>query len=93
MTTVATVEGPLELDRLGPTLMHEHVFVLSTEILQNYGEYWETEERIADAVTKLTALHERGIRTIVDPTVIPKNAVHAYSRRIQKRLILPYFSV
>ena len=70
MSSVETVTGPVELDDIGPTLMHEHVFVLNTEILQNYGEYWETEERIADAVTKLTALHERGVRTIVDPTVI-----------------------
>jgi len=70
MSTVETVTGPVELDDVGPTLMHEHVFVLNTEILQNYGEYWETEERIADAVTKLTALYERGVRTIVDPTVI-----------------------
>lgn len=70
MSTVETVTGPVELDHIGPTLMHEHVFVLNTEILQNYGEYWETEERIADAVTKLTALYERGVRTIVDPTVI-----------------------
>ena len=70
MSSVETVSGPVELDDIGPTLMHEHVFVLNTEILQNYGEYWETEERIADAVTKLTALYERGVRTIVDPTVI-----------------------
>jgi len=70
LSSVETVTGPVELDDIGPTLMHEHVFVLNTEILQNYGEYWETEERIADAVTKLTALYERGVRTIVDPTVI-----------------------
>jgi phosphotriesterase-related protein len=70
MATVDTITGPLELDELGPTLMHEHVFVLNTEILQNYGDYWETEERIADAVAKLSSLHGRGIRTIVDPTVI-----------------------
>lgn len=70
MATVDTVTGPIDLDDIGPTLMHEHVFVLSAEILQNFGEYWETDERIADAVTKLTELRSRGITTIVDPTVI-----------------------
>jgi phosphotriesterase-related protein len=51
--------------------MHEHVFVLSTEILQNYGgEWWDEETRVADAVVQLKALAERGIKTIVDPTVI-----------------------
>ena len=30
MSTVETVTGPVELDDVGPTLMHEHVFVLNT---------------------------------------------------------------
>jgi phosphotriesterase-related protein len=56
---------------LGVTLMHEHVFVLSTEHVDNYGvgSWWDERERIADAVTKLTELKARGVDTIVDPTV------------------------
>ena len=70
MPTVETVRGPVELSDLGATLMHEHVFVLSTEHVQNYGdEWWDEEARVADAVTKLNALHAKGITTIVDPTV------------------------
>jgi phosphotriesterase-related protein len=70
MPTVETIHGPLELAELGPTLMHEHVFVLSTEHMQNYGgDWWDEETRVADAVEKLNALHTKGIRTIVDPTV------------------------
>jgi phosphotriesterase-related protein len=69
--TVETVKGPVEVDALGPTLMHEHVFVLSTEHAQNYGDgdWWDEEVRVADAVVKLNAAHAKGIRTIVDPTV------------------------
>ena len=70
MPTVETVRGPVELSDLGATLMHEHVFVLSTEHVQNYGdEWWDEEARVADAVAKLNALHAKGITTIVDPTV------------------------
>jgi phosphotriesterase-related protein len=70
MTAVESVRGPIELASLGPTLMHEHVFVLSTEHMQNYGSsWWDEETRVADAIAKLNALHARGIRTIVDPTV------------------------
>jgi phosphotriesterase-related protein len=74
VTTVETVRGPVELTGLGPTLMHEHVFVLEPEALQNYGHvwgagYWDEEERVADAVAKLRALRAAGIRTLVDPTV------------------------
>jgi phosphotriesterase-related protein len=34
---VQTVHGPVEIERLGPTLMHEHVFVLGAEMAQNYN--------------------------------------------------------
>jgi phosphotriesterase-related protein len=50
--------------------MHEHVFVLSTEHLQNYGsDWWDEDARIEDAVTRLNALYAKGVHTIVDPTV------------------------
>ena len=71
MPTVETVRGPVDTAVLGPTLMHEHVFVLSTEHVQNYGDgdWWDEDERVADAVVKLNALKALGIDTIVDPTV------------------------
>src|SRR6266700_2896901 len=70
MVAVETVRGPVDLRSLGPTLMHEHVFVLSTEHVQNYGSsWWDEEARVADAITKLNALYAKGIHTIVDPTL------------------------
>src|SRR5581483_2753621 len=70
MPTVETVKGPVEGDQLGPTLMHEHIFFMSTEHVQNYGDgWWDEEARVADAVAKLTSLRAKGISTIVDPTV------------------------
>jgi phosphotriesterase-related protein len=75
MSTVETVRGGVELDALGPTLMHEHVFVMQPEPLQNYGSawgepYWDEGVRVADAVAKLQRLRDGGIRTLVDPTVL-----------------------
>ncbi|MGH9637305.1 MAG: phosphotriesterase-related protein, partial [Candidatus Angelobacter sp.] len=67
MAQVQTVRGPIDSSKLGTTLMHEHVFVLDTEILQNYPEEWGSEEqRVADAVTRLNELKSRGVDTIVD---------------------------
>jgi len=73
VASVETVRGPVALDDLGRTLMHEHVFIMQPEALQNWGHafgprYWNEEERIVDAVDKLTRVREAGIRTIVDPT-------------------------
>jgi phosphotriesterase-related protein len=70
MAVVETVRGPVELGSLGPTLMHEHVYVLSTEHVQNYGsDWWDEEFRVADAIARLNSLYAKGIHTIVDPTV------------------------
>jgi len=71
VATVETVRGPVEAGDLGPTLMHEHVFVLATEHVQNYGDglWWDEEARVADAVARLRALLGKGITTIADPTV------------------------
>ena len=73
MTTVETVRGPVDGASLGPTLAHEHVFVMQPEALVNYGRvwgasYWDEDVRVADAVEKLGAVRAGGIRTIVDPT-------------------------
>ena len=70
---VETVRGPVELERLGPTLMHEHVFILQPEARENWnalwGEpYWDEDRGVAEAVAKLRRLRDGGIETIVEPT-------------------------
>jgi phosphotriesterase-related protein len=63
MPTVETVCGAVDVSELGRTLMHEHVFVLYTEHVQNYGgeAWWDEEERVQDAVAKLRAVVAKGI--------------------------------
>lgn len=82
MAQIQTARGPIDSSELGATLMHEHVFVLDTEILQNYPEDWGDEEkRISDAVVRLNELKSRGVNTIVDLTVI---GLGRYIPRIQR---------
>jgi phosphotriesterase-related protein len=85
MPPVETVKGPLDVNELGPTLMHEHIIVMQPEALQNYGStfgnYWDEDARVADAVAKLQALRDGGIHTIVDPTV---PGLGRYIPRIQR---------
>jgi len=71
--TVETVRGPVSLDALGPTLMHEHVFILDPGALASFGahfgaSYWDEEVRVAAAIAALRRLRDSGIETIVDPT-------------------------
>jgi phosphotriesterase-related protein len=72
---VETVRGPVEVARLGRTLMHEHIFVLEPEALQNFGHvwgasYWDEEARVGEAIEKLRAVKQAGFDTFVDPTAI-----------------------
>jgi phosphotriesterase-related protein len=67
---VPTAKGTVESGALGRVLMHEHVFVITPEVLQNYPEEWDEQVRIDDAIEKLSALKAAGIDTIVDPTVV-----------------------
>ena len=82
MTQVPTVRGPVDSAALGRTYMHEHIFVLTPDVQQNYPDEWGDEDtRVADAVHKLNELAGRGVTTIVDPTVI---GLGRYIPRIQR---------
>jgi len=79
---VNTARGPIAPTELGVTLMHEHIFVLSTEIMLNYPEAWgDEEQRIADAVARMNELASRGIQSVVDLTVV---GLGRYIPRIQR---------
>jgi phosphotriesterase-related protein len=71
MPQVQAVLGPVDASALGRVLMHEHVFVLTADVQQNYPEEWGSEDdRVAGAVARLRDLAAAGIKTIVDVTVI-----------------------
>jgi phosphotriesterase-related protein len=82
MPQVQTVLGPVDASALGPTLMHEHIFILTTDVQQNYPKEWgDEDDRVADGVRQLRALAAAGIKTIVDVTVIGQGR---YLPRIQR---------
>lgn len=82
MPSINTMRGTVDATDLGVTLMHEHIFVLSTEIMQNFPEAWGDEElRITDAVARMNELKTRGVDTVVDLTVV---GLGRYIPRIQR---------
>lgn len=82
MSNVQTVRGPIDSTQLGRTYMHEHIFVMTPDVQQNYPDDWgDEDQRLADAVGKLHELANQGIRTIVDPTVV---GLGRYIPRIQR---------
>jgi len=81
--TVQTARGPVPAGSLGRVLMHEHVFVVTAEVQQNYPDEWGSEDgRVADAVRRLRELPPAGIATIVDVTAIGQGRNIARIKRI-----------
>src|SRR5262245_39800298 len=70
MDTVDTARGPLATSALGPTLMHEHIVTRSPGVQENWPHPWDRAEILQIAERKMTDLHARGIRTIVDLTTV-----------------------
>jgi phosphotriesterase-related protein len=69
MNTVNTVLGPVNIDNLGFTLMHEHVIVSAAGIPQDYPELLGSDF-IDSIVQTLTAAKKNGIDTVVDATTL-----------------------
>ena len=82
MATVESVNGPVEVDDLGLTLIHEH-FRSTDEALRFqfphlYDEDAEWEAAMADA----TAVKGHGVETVVEPSAMFLTRDAAFSKRV-----------
>jgi hypothetical protein len=67
---VETATGPVSTSDLGFTLMHEHIFVLSEGVGANFPSVWDEEAKKKEAIEVLRRLKDRGVSTLLDPTVL-----------------------
>ena len=69
--TVQTVSGAIELDQLGRTLMHEHLFIAFPGAEYDPSAEFDRAGFIAEAAKRLRQLREEhGVRSFVDPCPI-----------------------
>src|SRR3990172_9097070 len=69
MPQVATLRGPVDTGQPGFPLMHEHVFVISEGVPEDFPSVWDEEGAIAAARERLSELAQLGVQTMVDLTV------------------------
>jgi phosphotriesterase-related protein len=72
MSTVDTLLGPLAVDELGVTYIHEHIFIVSPELQWYWPGYagWDEEEAVERGRRELARIHsDYGCDTVVDVTV------------------------
>ena len=82
MPTVETTGGPVDVDELGPTLIHEHFRAADEagryQFPHLYDEQAEWDAAIADA----NAVVGHGVKTVVEPSAMFLNRDAAFSKRV-----------
>ncbi|MCX8044430.1 MAG: phosphotriesterase-related protein [Desulfobacterota bacterium] len=69
--TITTVTGNISPEQLGPTLMHEHVFVQYGGPSSPYSTPGEVfDELVASCTVAIDQMKRYGVRTVVDPTTV-----------------------
>jgi phosphotriesterase-related protein len=83
---VQTVTGPIGLDQLGRTLMHEHLFIAFAGAEFDPLAEFDRAGFVREAVRRLVQLRvEHGVRTFVDPCPIELGRDAALMREIAEK--------
>src|SRR3954452_9394490 len=70
MSTVETVQGPVDAGQLGLTLIHEHVRFRDEAVARNWPQLYDPNVEFSRAVDAVFAAKEHGVQTIVEPTAM-----------------------
>jgi phosphotriesterase-related protein len=70
MTSVSTTAGPLDVDRLGFVLPHEHVMICSPEVRAVWPQSFDRAAARERCIRRLAAARNAGVSTLVDVTTI-----------------------
>jgi predicted metal-dependent phosphotriesterase family hydrolase len=68
MARIETVLGPIDADRLGLTLVHEHVMVDFVGATETGPHRWDVDEVVATMLPYLQQAQAHGVRTLVECT-------------------------
>jgi phosphotriesterase-related protein len=64
---VETTEGPIDADRLGRTLIHEHLMSASEAVRYQFPHLYDFDDERERSLAALRAVKEQGFDTFVDP--------------------------
>lgn len=67
---IESVQGPIAVDDLGFTLMHEHVMAVNWGMRITFNNWIDRESIVSKAVNSLLKAKQHGLKTIVDATPI-----------------------
>jgi phosphotriesterase-related protein len=70
MSTVQTVQGPIDAEELGVVLVHEHVRFRDEAVAAEWPERYDEQAELDAALQAVGHAKARGVDTIVDPTAM-----------------------
>ena len=70
MKQINSVLGPVEVDQLGKTLIHEHLRTRAESVAVQFPHLYNADEEYQLAMNQVTGVKNRGVKTIFDPTVM-----------------------
>ena len=70
MPSVETVQGAVDAQDLGLTLVHEHVRFRDEAVAEQWPERYDEQAELDAALEAVNAAKGHGVRTIVDPTAM-----------------------
>lgn len=82
MATVETVNGPVELDDLGLTLIHEHFRATDEATRFQFPHLYDEDAEWQAAMADANAVKGHGVRTVVEPSAMFLHRDAAFSKRV-----------
>ncbi len=82
MADVQTVQGAIDAEELGLTLVHEHVRFRDEAVAEQWPGRYDEQLELDAALLHVNAAKERGVATIVDPTAMFGGRDVRFMRRV-----------
>jgi phosphotriesterase-related protein len=82
LATVESVNGPIDLDELGRTLIHEHFRVTDEAARFQFPHLYDEQAEWDAALSDANAVKGHGITTVVEPSAMFLNRDARFSKRV-----------
>jgi phosphotriesterase-related protein len=82
LATVETVNGPVELDELGLTLIHEHFRATDEAGRFQFPHLYDEQAEWDAAISDANAVKGHGVRTVVEPSAMFLHRDAAFAKRV-----------
>ena len=82
MAAVETVSGPIDVEQLGLTLIHEHFRAADEGVRFQFPHLYDEQEEWDRAIADARAVRSHGVATVVEPSALFLTRDAAFSRRV-----------